>query len=332
MDQLSQEHQANLILVEEWIDDITNYQQLSPKTRRTYINDVKNAARIFGEHGTSFTELRKEDLKHYLATIKEETNRPDGLSHGRLKGVFSAINSMMEFLIYEEKTFQNPIPSFRKRYMKTYKNNTTASNRRQVPSTEELALMIAGIRDHQHKALHVLLAKTGMRRGEVHLLDIDSIDLVEGSVTVSRTGKRTPTKLPIDKECCDVLHNYLARLHQFPRIKGESSLFTNRNGTRASENTLYEWVVRDATRAGLHEEGADRLDMHKKFTPHHYRHWLTTTLRANGCPERVIRYIRGDSHHNIADRYDHLGWDEIVVEYIQSTSSLTPAQDARDEE
>ena len=74
MDQLSQEHQANLILVEEWIDDITNYQQLSPKTRRTYINDVKNAARIFGEHGTSFTELRKEDLKHYLATIKEETN------------------------------------------------------------------------------------------------------------------------------------------------------------------------------------------------------------------------------------------------------------------
>jgi len=109
-----------------------------------------------------------------------------------------------------------------------------------VPSTEELALMIAGIRDHQHKALHVLLAKTGMRRGEVHLLDIDSIDLVEGSVAVSRTGKRTPTKLPIDKECCDVLHNYLARLHQFPRVEGESSLFTNRNGTRASENTLYE--------------------------------------------------------------------------------------------
>jgi len=192
-----------------------------------------------------------------------------------------------------------------------------------VPSTEELALMIAGIRDHQHKALHVLLAKTGMRRGEVHLLDIDSIDLVEGSVAVSRTGKRTPTKLPIDKECCDVLHNYLARLHQFPRVEGESSLFTNRNGTRASENTLYEWVVRDATRAGLHEEGADRLDMHKKFTPHHYRHWLTTTLRANGCPERVIRYIRGDSNHNIADRYDHITWDELEQQYSQCIDILS---------
>ena len=117
MGEMNEENEGNMSLVEEWIDDITNYQQLSPKTRRTYINDVKNAARIFGEHGTSFTELRKEDLKHYLATIKEETNRLDGLSHGRLKGVFSAINSMMEFLIYEEKTFHNPIPSFRKRYI-----------------------------------------------------------------------------------------------------------------------------------------------------------------------------------------------------------------------
>jgi len=317
------EQETNMGLVDQWIDDITNYQQLSVKTRRTYITDVKNAARIFGENGTSFTELRKEDLKQFLSTIKEETNRPEGLSHGRLKGIFSALNSMMEFLIYEEKTFHNPIPPFRKRYMKTYKNNTRASNRRQVPSTEDLAVMIAGITDHQHKALHLILAKTGMRRGEAHLLDIESVDLIEGSVTIARTGKRTPTKLPIDKECCDILHGYLARLHQFPRVEGERALFTNRNGTRASENTLYEWVVRDATRAGLHEAGADRLDMHKKFTPHHYRHWLTTTLRANGCPERVIRYIRGDSDHNIADRYDHLCWNEVVEEYIQAVSLMT---------
>jgi integrase/recombinase XerD len=323
MDQVKSKMQSNFDLVEEWIEDITDFQQLSAKTRRTYISDVNNAARILGENDIEFTELTKDNLKSYLSAIRSETNRPEGLSHGRLKGIFSALNSMMEFLIYEEKTMHNPIPSFRKRYMKTYKNDTRASNRRQVPSTEDLALMIAGITDHQHKALHLILAKTGMRRGEAHLLDIESVDLIEGSVTISRTGKRTPTKLPIDKECSDFLHGYLVRLHQFPRVQGERALFTNRNGTRASENTLYEWVVLDATRAGLHEPGADRLDMHKKFTPHHYRHWLTTTLRANGCQERVIRYIRGDSDHNIADRYDHLSWSEIVEEYIKAVSLLT---------
>ena len=134
--------------------------------------------------------------------------------------------------------------------------------------------------------------------------------------------KRTPTKLPIDKEYCDVLHAYLSRLHMFTRNPEVQALFTNRNGNRASENTLYKWVLDDSIKAGLHEEGSDRLDMHKKFTPHHYRHWLTTTLRANGCPERVIRYIRGDSDHNIADRYDHLTWTEIHQEYSSHIRAL----------
>jgi len=70
------------------------------------------------------------------------------------------------------------------------------------------------------------------------------------------------------------------------------------------------------SKAELHEEGSDRLDMHKKFTPHHYRHWMTTILHANSCTERVIRYIRGDSDHNIADRYDHLTWTEIHEAYL----------------
>lgn len=88
MGEMNEENEGNMSLVEEWIDDITNYQQLTAKTRRTYITDVKNAARIFGENSTSFTKLRKEDLKRFLSTIKEETSRPEGLSHGRLKGIF----------------------------------------------------------------------------------------------------------------------------------------------------------------------------------------------------------------------------------------------------
>ena len=44
----------------------------------------------------------------------------------------------------------------------------------------------------------------------------------------------------------------------------------------------------------------------------------------NGCPERVISYIRGDSDRTIADRYDHLTWTEIHEEYL---SHIRPLQD-----
>ena len=93
MGEVNGELETNMDLVDEWIDDITNYQQLSVKTRRTYITDVKNAARIFGENGTSFTELRKEDLKQFLQPSKK---KPATKSQPRTpESIFSALNSMM---------------------------------------------------------------------------------------------------------------------------------------------------------------------------------------------------------------------------------------------
>jgi hypothetical protein len=44
---------------------------------------------------------------------------------------------------------------------------------------------------------------------------------------------------------------------------------------------------------------------------------------ANGCPERVISYIRGDSDRTIADRHDHLTWTEIHEAYM---SHIRPLQ------
>ena len=60
---------------------------------------------------------------------------------------------------------------------------------------------------------------------------------------------------------------------------------------------------------------ASALEVHRKYTPHVYRHYLTTILRDNNCSERVIRYIRGDADASIVDRYDHLKWETISEEY-----------------
>ena len=66
MDKEDEELKVNMNLLEQWIDDITNYQQLSVKTQRTYISDVRNAARIFAKNGIAFTAIRKEHLKLFL--------------------------------------------------------------------------------------------------------------------------------------------------------------------------------------------------------------------------------------------------------------------------
>ena len=77
---------------------------------------------------------------------------------------------------------------------------------------------------------------------------------------------------------------------------------------KISENTLYEWVVQMQHVQGLWRK-VYRLDMHKKFTPHHYRHWLKTRL------QMVVR--EGDSIHSRWFESQHrrplwscfMGWD-----------------------
>lgn len=298
-------------------------EQDKPKSTVTcYMSDLRNASRIFAKMGISFPEIRRDHLKLYMRTVQAETERPHGLQKGRLKNLFTSLNSMMEYLIYEEMTEVNVVPAFRKRYLKTYKTNSTVSTDRQVPPDETLAKMIYDIHDPMNRALHLLLAKTGIRRGEAMSLDIESVDLVEKYILLKRTNKRSNRRIPFDAECADALELYLRSETSYRRLESERALFVNRNGRRCDKNTLSRMVNKPAEAHGLHDPEADRLDQHLKFGPHNYRYWFTTALRKRNCPERIIRILRGDAEGTIVDRYDRIGWDEVVEAYNASMPSI----------
>ena len=94
---------------------------------------------------------------------------------------------------------------------------------------------------------------------------------------------------------------------------------------KKSGNRRIEFVAKTVEQKQQYEE--KRVEMQFKSISDMIRFALDELIEGNdmSSPE-VIRYIRGDSHHNIADRYDHLGWNEIVVEYIQTISSLISRQ------
>jgi integrase/recombinase XerD len=309
-------------LIELYEVDLRVEQRKPKSTISCYMADVRNASRIFSDMGITFAEIRKEHLKQYVRTVRDETERPNGLQIGRLKNLFTSLNSMMEFLIYEEMAEVNVIPAYRRRYLKTYKTESTASTPRQVPLDEKLAEMIYDIHDPMNHALHLLLAKTGIRRGEAMSLDIESIHLVEKYILLKHTNKRTNRRIPFDAECADALERYLRSETSYRRLEGERALFVNRNGRRCDKNTISRMVNKPAEAHGLHDPGADRLDQHLKFGPHNYRYWFTTALRKRGCPERIIRFLRGDAEGTIVDRYDRIDWEDAVEAYNAYMPSL----------
>lgn len=309
------EYVENMRLVELYLEDLNDFMKENNNSYRSYHTDIINAARIFGEMGVTFPNIRKQHLKSFVKTLNKETKRPNGLSVSRQKYIFTVLNSMMEFLTYEELGEVNVVPAFRKRYLKTYKNNASNSTPKQVPITEVLSEMIYDIFDPKTRALHLLLAKTGIRRGEVMGLDLSSVNLIEKYILTDPATKRTNRQIPFDSECADALERYVKSPSSYRRMEGETAFFVNRNGVRCNKNTISRMINKPAEKHGLHDPTADRLEQHLKFGPHNYRHWFTTVLRKNGCPERIIRILRGDAEGSVVDRYDHVTWEEIVEAY-----------------
>ena len=311
---------TNSATIELALQDL-RLQGKAESTLASYRSDLNKCGNALTNLGLTFHDLTKRNLTELLEAVKFNASGHE-LSAGRLSGVFSALSALMEYLVFNDELDANPVPSFRKRYLTPYKRSRGVEVPRFCPTTEQVRQVISLAPNSRDKAIHMLFAKTGLRKKELRALDIEDIDLVEKFVMAKPTAKRTGRKLPLDDECCRFLAEWLHDRRFYKNASSESALFIGILGERIGRNKLGSLITRDGLAAGLHDPSATARQVDRKFTPHVYRHYLTTTLRENNCSERVIRYIRGDAEQTIADRYDHIKWDNITAEYVASIQML----------
>jgi len=84
----------------------------------------------------------------------------------------------------------NIVLLFRKRYLKRYKDGYDDPERKLL-SVEEISRLLNSILDPRDKAIAVLLAKTGIRRGELLRLDVEDINWAEYFIMLKPTPKRS---------------------------------------------------------------------------------------------------------------------------------------------
>ena len=310
----------NLKTVERAIIDL-KAQSKAPSTLVAYGCDLRRLARKLSEINLTFQDLDKHNLVDLLNAVKvNEAGRT--LSSGRINGLFSSLNALMKYLEYTDEIEYNAIPMFRERYLTSYKRKQSTGIPRQCPTNEQVKSVIDGSPMIRDQAIHMVLAKTGLRNKELRALDVSDVDLVEKCIIAKPTTKRDGLKLPIDDECTVYLDRWLWDRRTFPSANEEKALFLNDGGSRLGRNTLLRIINRDGERQGLHDPDSDIRQLDRRYTPHVYRHWMTTTLRESGCSERVIRYIRGDAEGSSADRYDHLRWETVQREYLAAMPLL----------
>ena len=170
--------------------------------------------------------------------------RDRGASQKTIERYFSTLSSFYDFLIFEGLISSNPALIIRKRYRKRYKENGD-SYERQLISAEDAGRMVKAAPTIRDKALLELLFKTGMQRGELLSLDIVDVNLVENTIRLKPTAKRSNRTLFMDDEAAYLLRRWL-RVREGVNRKNETALFLSTWGYRICQNDVYRAVTEAA--------------------------------------------------------------------------------------
>ncbi len=302
-------------IIEEFCQDCRD-RHLTEETISRYKSPLKIFIRFLQEKGLTILDVDKHVLKDFI-----HYRRAQGIDQKTLENNFTALSTFYEFLSFEGYTNTNPILPVRKRYLKRYKDeNDTDESQRKLISIEEMGMLINSILSVRDKAVVTLLAKTGIRRGELVSIDIQDIDWIKQTITLKKKmfKKRSNRVVFFDDECTRALKKWIIQREKLD-VKTDA-LFTNEYGTRLNRNGVYNLVTKYATSVRLHNPKSDRIEDH--FSPHNCRHWFTTWLRRNSMPREFIQMLRGDKRRDAIDIYDHIDRDELRKAYLACIPQL----------
>jgi integrase/recombinase XerD len=287
---------------------------MTEESTRRYRGSLLIFAEFLERNGGGGYQIDMNTLKGFLQYVRNEREA----SFGTIENFFSALSAFYDYLIFEGLVSTNIVLPFRKRYLRRYKEDYDDPERKLL-SVEEMSRLVNSIMDPRDKAVAVLLAKTGIRRGEMLKLDVDDIRWEDCSIKLKPTPKRSNRVVFFDDECAIVLKRWL-KIRDKLNPKTNALFVSYQNLLRLSRNAAWEAVVKYARRLGFHKPESPELEDH--FGPHCFRHWFTTWLRRNGMPREFIQELRGDKRREAIDIYDHIDHAELRKMYLACIPKL----------
>jgi integrase/recombinase XerD len=293
--------------IARYLDYLTVERGLSKHTLEAYRRDLGRYALYLRAIGCTDGVAVDENavagfVRHLSGTEFAEGKRYQASSVARS---LAAIRTFHAFLLREGDTDVNP---------------AQAVSRPKVPrnlprplAVAEVESMLAvpgdgdvvGLRD---RAILETLYGAGLRISELVGLDVDDVDVDEGSVRVF--GKRSKERLvPLGRFATGAVEGYLARSRPvLARPMSGPALFLNQRGGRLTRQGAAKILGIAARRAGLS----------KRVTPHTLRHSFATHLLEGGADVRVVQELLGHATLTTTQIYTLVTGDRLREEYFSA--------------
>ena len=272
--------------VERFLDHLLVERGLSNHTIAAYRRDLtRYVAFLHDRDITDARDVRDADVSAHVAAVSSSTH-DDGRPYRATSVVraLSSIRAFHRFLLREGDVDRDVTagvvrPKLPKRLPKPL-------------SVEEVTRLLgqpdrspAGLRD---RAVLETLYGGGLRVSELVGLDVDDVDLEEGSVRVLGKGGKE-RDVPLGRYARDAIDAYLTRVR--PTIatrRSRSALFLNLRGGRLTRQGCTLILEKHAKTAGIA----------RKVSPHALRHSFATHLLEGGADVRVVQELLG--HASVA--------------------------------
>jgi integrase/recombinase XerD len=264
-------------------------RSLSPNTISAYRNDLlqfadylRAEAQRQGGIDFALSTLDRDQILSYFLHLRDR-----GYSAASIARKTAAMRSFFQYLRRQGDVTSDPTqgigsPEVKKPLPRTVEDDQV----RALMTFLESRDTPEGLRDH---AMLRLLSATGMRVGELVMVNLGDIDFSDGRVRVVGRGNRERT-LPLDEATLASVRVYLERARPFltRNVQAEEALVVNQRGQRLTRQGF--WLIMKGL---VRNAGLPAI-----MTPHMLRHSFATHQIGEGLELEELRKLLG--HASIA--------------------------------
>lgn len=273
---------------ERYLDHLAVERGLSEHTLSAYRRDLRRyVAFLTRRDMLEPGEVEEATVRSFVASLSASTHGPDDAPYRAtsVARTLSAVRSFHRFLLREGVTDRDPAVGVpQPRLPRSLPRPLPVEDvRRLLEAPDEGSP--AGLRD---RAILELLYGSGLRISELTGLDVDDLDLEEGSVRVLGKGGKE-REVPLGSFGRDALGAYLTRGRPaLASVATRGAVFLNARGGRLSRQSCARLLSRYVRLAGIE----------RRVTLHTLRHSFATHLLEGGADVRVVQELLG--HASVA--------------------------------
>jgi integrase/recombinase XerD len=296
------------VWADRYLDHLAVERGLAANTLAAYRRDLRRYVAFCEHRGIDGPEqVDEKTIRSFVASISASTWGDDERPY-RARSVartLSSVRSFHRFLLREGGAIRDPATAV-----------VQPKLPRSLPhpiAVDEVARLLAapdavtpvGLRD---RAIFEVLYGAGLRISELVGLDVDDVDLEDGSLRVLGKGGKE-REVPLGTYARDAVNAYLTRGRPvFASAASRAALFLNQRGGRITRQSCSRLLAMNAGRAGIDQ----------RVTLHTLRHSFATHLLEGGADVRVVQELLGHASVATTQIYTLVTKDHLREVYYTS--------------